>query len=217
MQKTLYRNEHDKMIAGVASGLAEYMGIEVTIVRLLFVLAAVFMAGGGLIAYLVLWAVTPTKKHIETFNTFFNQPDSNPFSNPPGFGTPNWTQPVNEGTQKTPFETQPDFKSFNKSNDSSRSIAGMILLVLGCILMMRELEIIPFWFTFRNFFKVLWPIALIAIGLVVISKSKRKNEWADWQKQQNAQPEQKATDSASEVVNNAPEAENNSSNQDPQV
>lgn len=34
MEKKLFRNEHVKMIAGVASGLADYMQVEVTIVRL---------------------------------------------------------------------------------------------------------------------------------------------------------------------------------------
>jgi len=52
MEKKLYRNEHDKAVAGVASGLADYMQIDVTIVRLLFVLTTIFLAGSGILAYI---------------------------------------------------------------------------------------------------------------------------------------------------------------------
>ena len=46
------------MIAGVCGGLAEYSGIDATIIRILFVVLA--LAGGpGLLIYLVLWVVLP--------------------------------------------------------------------------------------------------------------------------------------------------------------
>lgn len=57
-QKKLYRNTEDKIIAGVASGIAAYFGIDPVIVRLIFV-ATVFLNGTGIIAYLVLWAIVP--------------------------------------------------------------------------------------------------------------------------------------------------------------
>jgi phage shock protein PspC (stress-responsive transcriptional regulator) len=53
----LTRSETDKRIAGVAGGIAEYFGIDATLVRIAFVVAA-FM-WWGLIAYLVLWIVLP--------------------------------------------------------------------------------------------------------------------------------------------------------------
>lgn len=54
----LYRSRTNRMIAGVAGGLGEYFGIDPTLVRLLFVVFAVFV-GGGLMAYLILWIVIP--------------------------------------------------------------------------------------------------------------------------------------------------------------
>jgi phage shock protein C len=55
--KRLYRSRSDKMIAGVCGGLADYLGIDSTIVRLVFV--ALFLIGVGSpgLAYLVLWLV----------------------------------------------------------------------------------------------------------------------------------------------------------------
>ena len=45
------------MIAGVCAGLAEHLGLDVTLVRVGFVVVALF--GPGLIAYIVLWIAVP--------------------------------------------------------------------------------------------------------------------------------------------------------------
>jgi len=56
--KRLYRSHKERMIAGVCGGLAEYFNIDPTLVRLLFVFAA--LAGGpGLLAYLIMMIVVP--------------------------------------------------------------------------------------------------------------------------------------------------------------
>ncbi len=58
MQKKLYRSVTDRKIAGVCGGLAEYLNIDSTIVRLLLVLFC--LAGGsGVIAYIVCALVIP--------------------------------------------------------------------------------------------------------------------------------------------------------------
>ena len=59
MQKKLYRNTENKMIAGVCSGLAEYINIDPTIVRLIWALIA--LSGAGLVAYLVAAIIIPEK------------------------------------------------------------------------------------------------------------------------------------------------------------
>lgn len=56
--KRLYRSRTNRMIAGVAGGLGEYFGIDPTLVRLLFVVFAVFV-GGGLLAYIIMWILIP--------------------------------------------------------------------------------------------------------------------------------------------------------------
>lgn len=56
--KRLYRSRSDRMIAGVAGGLGEYLGIDATIIRLLFVLTF-FGAGSGVLIYLVMLLVVP--------------------------------------------------------------------------------------------------------------------------------------------------------------
>jgi len=62
MGKKLYRSETDKMIGGVCGGIAEYFDIDSTIVRLIFALI-VISGGTGLVLYVILWIVVPTKSN----------------------------------------------------------------------------------------------------------------------------------------------------------
>ena len=59
MDKKLYRNTDSKMIAGVCSGLAEYINIDPTIVRLIWALIA--LSGAGVLAYLIAAIIIPEK------------------------------------------------------------------------------------------------------------------------------------------------------------
>lgn len=56
--KKLVRKTDDKMIAGVASGIADYFGVDVTLIRVLLVVTAVF-GGFGLVVYIVMWILVP--------------------------------------------------------------------------------------------------------------------------------------------------------------
>ena len=57
-EKRLTRSSSNRMIAGVAGGLAEYFGIDATLVRALFVLVALAY-GGGVLLYIILWLIMP--------------------------------------------------------------------------------------------------------------------------------------------------------------
>jgi len=59
MDKKLYRNTSNKMIAGVCSGLAEYINIDPTIIRLIW--ALVGLSGAGIVAYLIAALIIPEK------------------------------------------------------------------------------------------------------------------------------------------------------------
>ena len=58
MEKKLYRSRKDKKISGVCGGLAQYLNVDVTIIRLIWVLALLF-AGGGLLAYIICALIIP--------------------------------------------------------------------------------------------------------------------------------------------------------------
>jgi phage shock protein C len=56
--RKLYRSRTDRSIAGVCGGLGNYLGIDVSLLRLAFVL--LFLLGGhGLLIYIIMWIIVP--------------------------------------------------------------------------------------------------------------------------------------------------------------
>jgi len=58
MEKKLYKAKQNKMIDGVCAGLGVYLGMDATVVRLLWVLLT-FFGGSGLLAYIVCAVIIP--------------------------------------------------------------------------------------------------------------------------------------------------------------
>jgi len=58
VNRRLYRCRHDRLVAGVASGLAEYFEVDPTLVRVLWVLSF-FFGGLGLVAYIIMAIIMP--------------------------------------------------------------------------------------------------------------------------------------------------------------
>ncbi len=155
MEKKLYRDEQHKVISGVCAGLAEYLNVDVSIVRVLFLVSLLLKGGGGLL-YVILWIVLPKK------NFIFNDPtvDYKVPPDPMGYYDPANPIPVKQ-----------------KSNFSV--IAGAILIIMGSFFLLDELNIIP------DFdFGKLWPVILIAIGAGFIFSQGKKEPWEDanWNK-----------------------------------
>jgi phage shock protein C len=57
--KVLVRKRDGRMVAGVCAGLADYLGSDVTLIRVIVAALAVFTGGAGILAYLVTWAIIP--------------------------------------------------------------------------------------------------------------------------------------------------------------
>ena len=52
----------DRKIAGVCGGLAEYFGMDASIVRIIWLLATIFTAFAGVLIYIILMLVMPAQK-----------------------------------------------------------------------------------------------------------------------------------------------------------
>jgi len=117
----LYRSNTDKVIGGVAGGLADYLDIDPVIVRILFVLLAIF-GGSGVLVYIILWIVIPAE--VVSFQNF----DKN-----------NSNEDAND-------EVKPASTS-RRTNTSL--VAGIILIAFGLIFLLNQLVplygIIDFW------------------------------------------------------------------------
>jgi phage shock protein PspC (stress-responsive transcriptional regulator) len=60
-KKRLYRDDADKLLGGVASGLANYLNLDPAIIRIIFALL-VILGGSGFLIYIILWIVLPSRR-----------------------------------------------------------------------------------------------------------------------------------------------------------
>jgi len=151
MEKKLQRNNQDKMIAGVCSGLADYFDVDVTWVRIAFVVA-VLAGASGLLAYIVLWIAVPRKPYVPEYDQFTADYKVNP---------------VNQMPYLAPKK---------KNNGNGRLIAGAIFIFFGTFFLLNEFNLIPDWVEFHN----LWPLILIGMGIYTLSGAVNKdNNWKD--------------------------------------
>ena len=62
--RPLRRSVHNRAIAGVCGGIAEFLGLDPTVIRVAYVLLSVFSAGfPGILVYVILWAVIPEREY----------------------------------------------------------------------------------------------------------------------------------------------------------
>jgi phage shock protein C len=57
--KVLVRSRDNRIVAGVCAGFADYLNMDVNLVRLVVALLTLFTVGTGVLAYLIAWAVIP--------------------------------------------------------------------------------------------------------------------------------------------------------------
>ncbi|MDX2047215.1 MAG: PspC domain-containing protein [Chitinophagaceae bacterium] len=73
---SLYRNDKDKILGGVCSGLANYLRIDPTIVRILFALITFGGFGAGFLLYIILWIILPSRSVEQTIRRrLYRNPD----------------------------------------------------------------------------------------------------------------------------------------------
>ncbi len=70
MAKNQYKNppvkrlcrSRNRIIAGVCAGIGEYLSIDVTVIRLLWILFTFLSMGAGILAYIIAWIIIPEEK-----------------------------------------------------------------------------------------------------------------------------------------------------------
>lgn len=145
MSKKLYRSAKDRMLGGVAAGIAEYFDIDPTIIRVLFVVT-LFIGGTGILAYILLWILVPEE--------------------PVQFSGAGSTGEKSEDTLNENFDSQAYYASIEKQREKRRVVAGVILLVLGFIFLADNF--IP-----RIRIGEFWPVILIIAGIAILLNSKK--------------------------------------------
>jgi len=166
MAKRLYRSKDDRMIWGVCGGLATYFNIDPTIIRVVLVLL-IFANGLGFLAYIILAIVTPLESS-EAATTKEALKEN----------VENLKESVLEvGDEiRSTLTTQDDEEGkrgdVNKTYYRRRAIVGIILVAVGIFFLIGNLS--SFWgFRWFNFWVTLWPLVIVAIGLLIIVAGRR--------------------------------------------
>ncbi len=113
MKKQLLRSRKNKMIGGVASGIAEYFDIDPVIIRAIFVISTLGW-GLSLVAYIVLWIIVP--ESLDEPEYIYN-PDTNSYE----------------------FKTQIVEEVTHESKQKRTMLAGGIFILLGIMFLLVNL------------------------------------------------------------------------------
>jgi phage shock protein C len=143
MKEGISRSRQNRVLGGVASGLADYLTIDPIIIRILFVVS-VFFGGIGILLYLIMWIVIPEEKLFSETNT--NSFDANDLND-------------------TTINANINFENTSKSKNGGRVIFGIILIFVGLFFLGVEV------FSFLNF-EDLVPILLVGFGVYLVWNSK---------------------------------------------
>lgn len=154
------------MIAGICGGLAHYFAIDPTLVRLFFVLAAVFSGGLFVVAYLILWMVVPEDREEMGAPT------------PAGsaFGAASAEEPAATSGEPGSFGSTSPWSGFGGprySTDEYRQRRtqwfGWALLGLGLLILVSNLHILSFLRL-----GVTWPVFLILGGVFLLMRQRHQ-------------------------------------------
>lgn len=161
MADRLYRSRDDRMIAGVAGGLAEMWDADPALIRIVWALLVIFTGGVALLVYIVMAIVVP-----EADDTF-------PARAPAAGSSTDAPLPAGSGWATPPAssrEARAEARAARRAGRADRGgmtgglILGGFLVLVGLFFLAREyLPNIDFdWF---------WPLVLVAIGVALLASS----------------------------------------------
>jgi phage shock protein PspC (stress-responsive transcriptional regulator) len=147
MNRRLYRSRTDRVLAGVAAGVANWLNADPALVRVAWVILAFVTSGLAVLVYVVMAFVVSEEPMVRRA------------AGDVAAGTNAAAEPVTE-TMTT--ETQP-----RESNGPL--ILGILLVGIGLVFLVREYIPALDW-------DRLWPIAIIAVGGLLLVNSMRRRE-----------------------------------------
>lgn len=150
-RERIYRSRSNRIIGGVCSGLGNYLNLDPVLIRIIFIVLAIF-AGGGILIYIILWIVIPEEPAIVLQSA-----------------SENAKQKIANENEETGKYVQTE-KDVSKKNNSGRVLFGAILIIIGLLFLFKSI--------FHIFdFEYLGPIILILIGIsLLISAYQFKGE-----------------------------------------
>lgn len=162
----LYRSASQRMLGGVASGLASYFGIDPNIIRLIFLVLTFFTGGGFLLVYVLLWLLIPgTASTATDVNQIVNENLGDMGARLRSFtgargGSGGVAQP-NGGANAA----QGQLPQAGAPAQPGHANPAVALIVIGVFFLLLNLG-------FFRFFAwgVWWPLLLVGLGVLMVTR-----------------------------------------------
>jgi phage shock protein C len=166
MNGRLYRSRRDRVLAGVAGGLADYLDIDPSLVRVMWAVLMVFSGGALFLVYIAMAIVVPEEPAGAGRSYAMESGQTSSGSSA--------TSESPDNTDTAAVATRSDWGRGSAANDDDRYrwgrrerrgsgglVVGVILIVIGGIFLLREYVPALDW-------DRVWPIILIAVGVVLL-------------------------------------------------
>jgi phage shock protein C len=153
MNRRLSRCRHDRMLAGVASGMAEYFEVDPTLIRILWIVS-IFFGGLGLFAYIVLAIIMPLEPEVA----------------PAGQATSG--DPAGETATPSPsgWHTPPAaHRHVSRDNGRMITFVGIALILFGALALVGIY--LP---DLADGGRFLWPAFILGIGVLLVAGAMRR-------------------------------------------
>jgi phage shock protein C len=191
MNDRLYRSKDDRMLAGVAGGLAELWDADPSLVRIIWALLIFFTGGIALVVYIVMALVVPEEDELDDVwpppaSVAGTQPEGDeagaasalvdasptatgataPGAPAPGATAPGalWAPSPSEARRQARREARAARRAAGGSDGGRASgaiIGGALLILLGAFFLLRE-------FLPAFDFDLVWPLILVGIGVALL-------------------------------------------------
>jgi phage shock protein C len=161
MDDRLYRSREDRMLLGVAGGMAERYDADPSLIRVLWVLASVFTGGIGILVYIVMGIVVP-----EDPSGYVPPPRIGAMPTGAGAGAPDPMAELQAQRAAQYADEREARRAERRARRSTASrtgplIVGILLIAIGA------------WFLFRRYVPwldtdILWPVGLVVLGILIL-------------------------------------------------
>lgn len=161
MTRRLERSTKNKVVAGICGGLGEYLQVDATLVRVVFVIATLMSAGFFLLGYIALLFVMPLPEQRAPIEDIW--PSASAQARPQA-GPGEATSDTGEAGEPSAPRVLTD-----PADDARRQQwIGYALVALGALFLLGEVGVFRFvrW-------DVVWPLAIIGLGLFFVMRRAR--------------------------------------------
>ena len=165
MNRHLYRSRDDRMLAGVAGGLADLWDADPSLVRIIWAVLVFFTGGVALVVYIVMAIVVPEEDALNTgFGATTTPADSASSTDTPPSSA---SAPDSRAASREARREARAARRAAGGRGSGGILIGALLVLAGAYFLIRDY--IP-----QFDVNWLWPTALIVLGVVVLASAFRR-------------------------------------------